>query len=175
MSVVFRADRHEAMMAVAENVACLATCYRRAVGCVLVSARKEVLATGYNGPSRGTPHCLDGGVGDGGEGELCPGALDDRHEGLCRAVHAEANALVQLRDPWLPLIAYVTAAPCARCTRMLANTSLVAVIYGEASPKHPEAAQEWRWSGRLWLQFKQEAIPAWDQLLIMQKALGLSD
>lgn len=56
-----RPSKDEYFMRVASLVASRATCLRRAVGCVLVSDRGHVLATGYNGVAAGMPHCNDSG------------------------------------------------------------------------------------------------------------------
>lgn len=79
----------EYFMSIARQVATRSTCTRpnRQVGCV-ITVGKRIVATGYNGPPSGLPHCEDAGCarGDAPSGEL--------HE-LCRGLHAEQNALVQ--------------------------------------------------------------------------------
>ena len=65
------------------------TCLRRQVGAVLVRD-KRILATGYNGAPRGMAHCLD--IGCLREQLGIPSG--ERHE-LCRAIHAEQNAVIQ--------------------------------------------------------------------------------
>ena len=52
-----RPSRDEWAQALARETARRATCLRRKVGCVLLSARGHVLATGYNGVAMGMPHC----------------------------------------------------------------------------------------------------------------------
>ena len=51
---------------------------------------KRILATGYNGAPRGVAHCLD--IGCLREQLGIPSG--ERHE-LCRAIHAEQNAIIQ--------------------------------------------------------------------------------
>src|SRR5690348_16904752 len=79
------------------------TCGRRKVGCILVDSSRRVLATGYNGGPRNFPHC--------GEHAPCPGFHCPSGEGLdkCIAIHAEANALLQCRDPDAIHTCYTTA------------------------------------------------------------------
>jgi len=98
------------------------TCARRTVGCVLVDARHHVLSTGYNGVPSGEPHCTD---------HPCEGACDESGDtSRCKAIHAERNAVDQLKDRGLakvlelPLMskvrkAYVSVFPCFDCARYL--------------------------------------------------------
>jgi dCMP deaminase len=114
-------------MELARVVATRATCVRRAVGCVLVDARGHVLATGYNGPPRGAVHCTD---------VPCAGARFSSGEGLgvCEAVHAEANALLQCPDVDDVYACYSTTEPCAHCAKLLLNTRCKSVIFAEPYP-----------------------------------------
>ena len=119
-----RLDRDSYFLQMAQLVAERSTCLRRKVGCVLVDSDNHVVATGYNGVPTNFPHCLD---------VPCSGAFSAPGENLdqCLAVHAEQNALLQLRSNDL-LVAYLTVTPCITCAKMLANsrvTRLVAPIY----------------------------------------------
>ena len=76
-------------MEIASLVAKRSTCGRRKVGAILVRD-KRVLATGYNGPPTGIPHCID--VGCLREEMGIPSG--ERHE-LCRGLHAEQNVIIQ--------------------------------------------------------------------------------
>ena len=79
----------EYFLQLARQAATRSTCLRRQVGAVLVRD-KRMLATGYNGAPRGIAHCLD--VGCLREQLGIPSG--ERHE-LCRAIHAEQNAIIQ--------------------------------------------------------------------------------
>lgn len=106
---------------IAEQVACRATCPRRAVGAVIVRDR-HILATGYNGAARGEPHCLTGGC-----------VMVDGH--CTRAVHAEANALVQAAAEGVAVKGadiYCTDSPCNHCASLLINAG-VGTIYHRRS------------------------------------------
>lgn len=109
------------------------TCARRSVGCVLVSARRHVLATGYNGTASGQPHCID---------QHCPGVGQSSGAGLdlCEAVHAEQNALLQARDVHQIHTAYCTVSPCITCTKLLMNTSCERIVF-TMPYAHDDAAQ----------------------------------
>lgn len=104
----------------AKLVAQRSTCRRRQVGCVLVDSDNHVVATGYNGVPTKFPHCLD---------IPCEGATAPSGESLdkCLAVHAEQNALLQLRsNDWLT--AYLTVTPCITCSKMLANSRVKRIV-----------------------------------------------
>ena len=81
----------EYFMSMAELASRRSTCLRRHVGAVIVRDN-QVLSTGYNGAPKGLPNCCD-------LNECLRKKLGipsgERHE-LCRAVHAEANAITQM-------------------------------------------------------------------------------
>jgi dCMP deaminase len=79
----------EYFMEIAYVVAKRSTCLRNKVGAIVVKD-KRILSTGYNGAPRGLPHCLDIGCLR-NERNIASGT---RHE-ICRAVHAEQNAIIQ--------------------------------------------------------------------------------
>jgi len=111
-------------LGLAQYVATRSTCIRRRVGCVMVRG-KRALATGYNGAPSGAPHCLD--IGCAREGLPSGERLD-----LCRAVHAEANALAQAARFGISLegaTAYVTIRPCAGCMRLLIQAGVERVVW----------------------------------------------
>ncbi|MEW5932957.1 MAG: dCMP deaminase family protein [Bacillota bacterium] len=118
----------EYFMQVARVVAGRSTCLRRQVGAVIVRD-KRILATGYNGAPSGLPHCLDIG---------ClrhqVGALSGERQELCRASHAEQNALVQAARYGIAVegaTLYSTTFPCSICAKMLVNAGIRRVVYGE--------------------------------------------
>jgi dCMP deaminase len=107
-------------MAIARVVATRSTCDRKHVGAVIVR-EKMILTTGYNGSIRGLEHCDD-------VGHLM-------EEGHCvRTVHAEANAIVQAARNGVRLDGgdiYVTASPCFGCYKLIANSGLTRIVFGE--------------------------------------------
>jgi len=124
-----------------------ATCCRRQVGCILVNERNHVIGTGYNGTPAGTRNCTDD--------DPCPGGVFQSGEGLdkCRAVHAEANALLQCKDVWEIKTAYTTVSPCIHCVKLLMNTSCETIVFSEEYP-HVEAMEMWESSGGIWILIK---------------------
>ena len=115
-----RATWDDYFMAIAREVASRSTCSRKHVGAVIVR-EKMILATGYNGSIRGLAHCDD-------EGHL----MEDGH--CVRTVHAEANAIVQAARNGVRLDAgqiYVTASPCFGCFKLIANSGIEKIVFGE--------------------------------------------
>lgn len=127
-----RPDWDKYFMEIANVVAKRSTCIRRKVGCVLVRD-KHILTTGYNGAPTGMKHCID--VGCLRDELKIPSG--ERHE-LCRAIHAEANAIIQAALHGISTkgsVLYVTTTPCIMCAKMLVQAGIVKVycagIYGE--------------------------------------------
>ncbi|MGE5575872.1 MAG: deoxycytidylate deaminase [Syntrophothermus sp.] len=113
-------------MEIAGLVAKRSTCLRRQVGAVMVKD-KHILSTGYNGAPSGVPHCID--VGCLREELGIPSG--ERHE-LCRAIHAEQNAIIQAALHGVSLARatlYCTHQPCILCTKMLINAGIKRVVY----------------------------------------------
>lgn len=108
----------------AELTATRSTCIRRRVGCVIVRDH-HIVACGYNGAPTKAPHCLD--VGCSRDGIPSGERLD-----LCRAQHAEANAVAQAARFGISLdgaTCYVTVRPCAMCMRLLIQSGVSRVVF----------------------------------------------
>lgn len=148
-------DRYFLQMA--RLVSTRGTCYRRRVGCVLVDARNRVIATGYNGVPSGANHC-NFVTPSGLNPFLCPGALSASGTNLnaCRAIHAEANALISCRHPEDIHTAYVTTSPCTQCTEFLMNTECRRIVFEEEYP-HLEAGKTWTKQARQWIHLPLES------------------
>lgn len=121
----------EYFMEIAGVVAKRSTCLRNKVGTVIVRD-KRILATGYNGAPRDLDHCLD--IGCIRQQQNI--ASGTRHE-LCRAVHAEQNAIIQaalhgvsVEDATL----YCTHQPCILCAKMIINSKIKKVVYSNHYP-----------------------------------------
>jgi dCMP deaminase len=115
-----RADWHTYFMNIARQVASRSTCDRKNVGAVIVRDR-TILSTGYNGSIRGLAHCDE-------VGHL----MEDGH--CVRTVHAEANAIAQAARNGVAIEGaeiYITASPCWGCFRLLANSGIRRIHYGE--------------------------------------------
>ncbi len=107
------------------------TCLRRSVGAVLVKD-KRILATGYNGAPRGLKHCLE--IGCMRQKLHIPSG--ERHE-LCRALHAEQNALIQASLHGVSVSGstlYATNQPCVICAKMLINAGIKEIVISDGYP-----------------------------------------
>jgi dCMP deaminase len=134
-----RPDVDRWALGIARAVSARGACQKRRVGCVLLDHERRIVATGYNGPARGIPNCVD---------RPCMGAGTRSGSGMCIAVHAEQNALLQCRDVLAVTTCYVTLEPCAPCVKLLLNTGCRRIIFSEAYESGPGAYQ-WREGGRL--------------------------
>lgn len=113
-------------MEIAHLVKTRSTCLRRQVGAVVVKD-KRILSTGYNGSPTNCKHCSEVG---------CLRAQlnvpsGERHE-LCRALHAEQNAIAQAAQHGISMqgaTIYVTNQPCSLCAKLIINAGLSHIIY----------------------------------------------
>lgn len=121
---------------IAEAVAKRSTCLRRQYGAVIVKDDR-IISTGYNGAARGEPNCCDEGV--------CWREAHDIPHGQqyekCRAVHAEANAIINANPSDMigatlflagfennHQIYIADPEPCEMCWRMIKNAQIESVI-----------------------------------------------
>jgi dCMP deaminase len=121
----------EYFMRIAMLASTRSTCLRRQVGAVIVKDKK-VVATGYNGAPSGLKHCLD--IGCLREEMGIPSG--QRHE-LCRAIHAEQNAIIQAATSGVSIkggILYSTTFPCILCAKMLVNSGIHEIYISEGYP-----------------------------------------
>lgn len=115
----------------AQMVSTRSTCLRRQVGAVVVRD-KRILATGYNGAPSGMAHCDQ--VGCIREQLKVPSG--ERHE-ICRAIHAEQNAIIQAATFGVSLAGgtmYITHHPCVLCSKMIINAGIKNVVFLEGYP-----------------------------------------
>lgn len=121
-----RSDWDLYFMNIAREVATRATCDRKHVGAVIVRD-KVILSTGYNGSIRGTAHCDE-------VGHMMEFDPNRGMESCVRTVHAEANAIVQAAKTGAMIdggTIYTTASPCWPCFKLIANSGLKRVVFGE--------------------------------------------
>ena len=116
----------EYFMDITHMVKTRSTCIRRHIGAVIVKD-KNILTTGYNGAPSGTAHCLD--VGCLREKMNVPSG--ERHE-LCRALHAEQNAIIQAAKHGINIEGadlYCTNLPCLICSKMIINAGIRRIYF----------------------------------------------
>lgn len=121
----------EYFMGLAKLASTRSTCLRRQVGAIIVKDKK-ILATGYNGAPKGLPHCLD--IGCLREKLKIPSG--ERHE-LCRAVHAEQNAIAQAAMFGVNIkdgIMYSVTHPCILCSKLIINAGIKKIVIEDSYP-----------------------------------------
>lgn len=153
-----RVSKVDTYLNCAETFAYRSTCIKRKYGAVIVKD-DAVISTGYNGAPRGFENCCDIGK--------CPRIERDMHQGegygMCRAVHAEANALLNCsRDQTIGADLYLVgvnpsdnsiheAKPCPLCARTIIQAGIRKVYmrigdgaenYVVTDPKDLEWVQE---------------------------------
>ncbi|WP_297958932.1 dCMP deaminase family protein [uncultured Ruminococcus sp.] len=150
-----RVSKEDTYLNCAEVFAYRSTCLKRKYGAVIVK-NDAVISTGYNGSPRGTENCCDRGE--------CPRIPLELHQGegygMCRAVHAEANALLNCsREQTVGADLYLTgvnpadgsthqAKPCPLCARMIIQAGIRNVYLRQSSNAEdytviPAAELEW--------------------------------
>lgn len=126
-----RVSKIDTYLNCAEVFAYRSTCLKRKYGAVIVKD-DVVVSTGYNGSPRGFDNCCDLGV--------CPRMDRNMHQGegygMCRAIHAEENALLncsrqQTMDADLYLVSVNPkdnsiheAKPCPLCARSIIQAGI---------------------------------------------------
>jgi dCMP deaminase len=122
----------EYFMGITDLVSRRSTCLRRSVGALLVKD-KRILATGYNGPPAGLPHCDELGGCLREKLGFPPG---ERHE-ISRAIHAEQNAIIQAATSGVNIqgaTLYSTHSPCVLCTKMVINAGIKRILVRDGYP-----------------------------------------
>lgn len=86
------------------------------VGAVIVNEKKEIVSTGYNGFPKNFPEKE--------ENWKKPLKYD-------YVIHAEANAILFAKTDITNCSIYVTLSPCHECAKLIANSGIKKVYYGE--------------------------------------------
>ena len=126
---------------IAKAVSCRSTCLRRKYGAIIVKDG-HIVSSGYNGSPSGDENCCD--LDD------CPRNTlkipkGERYE-LCRAVHAEQNAIINASPADLKgstLYIYgenvdgtlASGAPCLICAKFITNAHIKHTIYKDETGK----------------------------------------
>ncbi len=156
-----RVSKADTYLNCAEVFAYRSTCLKRKYGAVIVK-NDAVVSTGYNGSPRKMENCCDRGE--------CPRMALGLHQGegyaMCKAVHAEANALLNCsRDQTVGADLYLTgvnpvdgsvhiAKPCPLCARMIIQAGIKNVYLRQSSETDgykcvPAGELEWFTENRL--------------------------
>lgn len=129
-----RISADKAYLRVALAMAQRSTCCDKQVGCVIVNAANEIIATGYNGSPRGVEHCIDFGY-------CMKEVYGDPNK--CPSAHAEQNALLQCRVPEQIHTIYLTLSPCISCLRIIMNTPCQRIVFLNEH-RHTYARDMWK-------------------------------
>lgn len=121
-------------MELAHTIGGWSSCYQenRKIGAVIVR-NKRILTTGYNGAPAGIVSCAE-------RGECMRRNLNipsGTRQELCYAIHAEQNAIIQAAKLGVSIegaTMYCTHQPCVICAKMIVNSGIARVIYGEGYP-----------------------------------------
>ena len=118
-------------MEIANVIKKRSTCIRRQIGAVIVKDNR-ILTTGYNGVPPKMKHCNEAGC----LREKLHVPSGQRHE-LCRALHAEQNAVIQAAKNGIPIdgsTIYITAQPCIICAKILIASGIKKIVYSGDYP-----------------------------------------
>ncbi|WP_195984604.1 deaminase [Clostridium sp. D33t1_170424_F3] len=131
-----RTDKENYYLDIAETVSERGTCLRRNFGAIIVH-NDEIVSTGYNGAPRGRKNCIDTGVCI---RESLGIPRGERYE-VCRAVHAEANAIISAaRRDMIGSTLYLVGrdaktgeyvenpSSCSMCKRQIINAGIARVV-----------------------------------------------
>lgn len=115
-----------------ESLSSRSTCRRRQTAAIIVK-NNRIVATGYNGQPPGMKHCNEIGFCLREKLKIPSGQRAE----ICRAVHAEENAILQAAHLGIKLedsIMYVKASPCSYCTKSILSVGIKKVVYIEIYP-----------------------------------------
>jgi dCMP deaminase len=153
-----RISKDEYYLGIAKEVACRSTCFRRAIGALIVRD-DQIISTGYVGAPRKTKDSFE-------HGSCLRDKLGiphgERYE-LCRSVHAEQNAIINAARAGVSLLGGdmfiygsnygkdepIDAFPCFICKKMIINAGLSRVVCSTAKRKKKiflisDWAEAWR-------------------------------
>lgn len=159
-----RIEWDDYFMGVAGLIAQRSTCCRIKVGAVLVSKEKRILATGYNGVTRGSEHCheyfelkfTDTQQDSSFEEYLLTASFKEEHRKFSseNEIHAEANALLgnslmEMKESTM----YSTLSPCEDCAKLMKAAGVTRVVY-KTKYDRPEGEQALRFLKRSGIMLK---------------------
>lgn len=132
-----RPTKEENFLDIAREISKRSTCLRRRYGAVIVSKDGRIVSTGYNGAPRTRKNCCDLGVCSRVKLNIKPGSNYE----LCRAVHAEANAILNgnaadIIGSTLYLAGIDSETnkptkyiyPCSMCQRLILNAQIEKIV-----------------------------------------------
>lgn len=142
--MALRLSWDEYFLEIARVAAGRSNCIRAQVGAVVVSKRKKIKSTGYNGTPHGVESCLERGT--------CYRIKNDIESGTryetCRAIHAEQNAIIQAGEEQCvgsTLYIYGHRMVCILCKRFILQAGIERVVlkYKPETPMVEINPQDW--------------------------------
>jgi dCMP deaminase len=121
-----RATFYEYLTALAAAAATRGTCSKRQVGAVVTDRDHFIVAVNYNGAPSGQPHCID---------NPCKALTLQAPQShlACRAVHAEANALLTAGQRAKGGHMACTTSPCYECAKLIVASGVSVLVLGEVN------------------------------------------
>ena len=138
---------------IAEDVALRSTCIRLSVGAVIVN-NNRIVSIGYNGSLPNSKHCVDHFI-DIYNSKVSTITLDEwlktkefldlhldwsnRHE-----LHAEQNAIIFAAKKGISIentTLYVTTSPCIICSKLIAQSGIIRVVYKNEYDREQDGLQ----------------------------------
>lgn len=111
-------------MGLTDTIASRSTCIRRQVGAVAVNEDHRIIGTGYNGAPSGMSHCSK---------DTCVRTLRNIPSGqqldICKALHAEANIVLQLGYGLKGATLYCNTQPCTNCLKLLIGSGVKRIVW----------------------------------------------
>ena len=136
-----RKDWDTYFMDIAYEVKERSTCDRLHVGAVIVKD-KRIKGTGYNGSPAGLVHCDEDGC-----------LVVNNH--CIRTIHAEVNAILECTpEERNGATVYITARPCAECSKIIINSGIKRVVYAEEYHIDHDFFKEATWIELVYLKTK---------------------
>jgi len=106
-------------------IASRSTCFSRQIGAI-ITKRNRIISTGYNGSPPGLKHCAE----LGGCVRRKAGVPSGEKLEICRAVHAEKNAILFSREPSLEgATIYVSCTPCTDCMKSIITVGIKRIVH----------------------------------------------
>lgn len=114
-------------MGLTDVIASRSTCLRRRVGAVAVDKNHRIIGTGYNGAPSGMEHCTE---------KTCIRTVKNIPSGqqldICKALHAEANIVLQLGFQLKDSTLYCNTQPCTNCFKLLIGAGVHRIVWKNA-------------------------------------------
>lgn len=120
-----RAQPDETFMTMALVMSKRTACRYHSIASIFVNEDNKIVATGYNGPTRGDMHCNEAGCAK-VDGDPKTGKLR-----RCRGAHSEINAIMNAGNPakLKESTLYITGSPCYDCMKALNNVGVKRIVY----------------------------------------------